>query len=152
MKKEIPNPFADNDCFFCGSENLSGLKLKFYWDEESGETSTEYVPPRHFSGQGSILHGAIQMGLLDEIMGWTSFFHTREKSVTSDLKVKFLSPTYINGNALKVICHLISREGPKVYLEATIINSAYVRCTTATGIYHVLPPEKYEALIHEKQR
>jgi len=69
MKKEIPSLFADNDCFFCGRDNQAGLKLNFYWDEERGEASTEYVPPRHFSGHGSILHGGIQMGLLDEIMG-----------------------------------------------------------------------------------
>jgi len=36
---------------------------------EKKEASTEYLPAKHFTGQGNILHGAIQMGLLDEIMG-----------------------------------------------------------------------------------
>jgi acyl-coenzyme A thioesterase PaaI-like protein len=148
MKKEIPNPFANNDCFFCGRDNQLGLKLKFYWDEEGKETSTEYMPQRHFSGQGSILHGAIQMGLLDEIMGWTSFLHTQEKAVTSNLKVKFLKPVYINGKTLKVTCRLTAKEGPKVHMEATLANSEGIPCTTATGTYHVLPAVKYEALIH----
>lgn len=150
MKEEIPNPFANKDCFFCGQDNELGLKLKFYWDEERRETSTEYVPPRHFSGQGNILHGAIQMGLLDEIMGWTSFLYTQQNAVTSNLNVKFLKPVYINGKALKVTCLLTAMERPKVHLEATLANSGGVPCTTATGIYHLLPPEKFEALIRGK--
>jgi acyl-coenzyme A thioesterase PaaI-like protein len=88
------------------------------------------------------------MGLLDEIMGWTSFLHTQEKAVTSDLKVKFLKPVYIDGKTLKVTCRLLAKEGPKVHMEATLANSEGVPCATATGTYNVLPPEKYEALIY----
>ena len=69
--------------------------------------------------------------------------------MTSDLNVKFLKPVYINGKTLKVTCRLTAREGPKVHMEATIANSDNVSCTTATGTFHVLSPEKYEALIHE---
>ena len=72
MKKEIQNPFPDNNCFYCGSDNNLGLKLEFFWDEDKQETYTEYLPSQYFTGQGNILHGAIQMGLLDEIMGLTS--------------------------------------------------------------------------------
>jgi len=152
MKNEIPNPFVDSNCFFCGRDNPAGLKLRFYWDEERRETSTEYVPPLHFAGQGTILHGAIQMGLLDEIMGWTSFIHTRENAVTTDFQVKFLRPVHINGKPVRATCRLTGRDGPKVYLEATLANSEGAPCTTATGTYHVLPPEKYASLIHEGQR
>ena len=85
VKKEILNPFPDKDCFFCGSNNNLGLKLKFYWDQEKKEASTEYLPVPHFVGQGKILHGAIQMGLLDEIMGWTSYVFIQKMAVTSKI-------------------------------------------------------------------
>src|SRR5215471_2460071 len=97
MKTEITNPFPDSNCLFCGSDNHLGLKLRFFWDEDHKEVSTEYVPPKHFTGQGNILHGAIQAGLLDEIMGWTSVYLTGKKTVTSDLNIRFLKPTYIDG-------------------------------------------------------
>ena len=85
MKEKILNPYPDNDCFFCGSENEAGLKLKFHFDSVKTEVYTEYSPAQHFVGQGNILHGGIQMGLLDEIMGWTSYVITQQMAVTADL-------------------------------------------------------------------
>jgi len=150
MKKEIQNPFSDNHCFFCGSDNHFGLKLKFFWDDEKKETYTEYVPDQHFTGQGKILHGAIQMGLLDEIMGWASHVLTKEMAVTSDLHIKFLQPAYIDGDKISVTCRVTSKEGPKVNMQAALSNSEGAVCTTATGTYHILAPDKYQKLIQGK--
>jgi len=44
MKKEIPNPYQDKRCFYCGSKNPEGLKLHFYRDDETEEVFTEYFP------------------------------------------------------------------------------------------------------------
>jgi len=151
MKKEIQNPFSDNNCFFCGSENQFGLKLKFFWDEEKKETYTEYLPDQHFIGQGNILHGAIQMGLLDEIMGWNSYVFTQEMAVTSVLNIKFLHPTYICGEKINITCRVTSREGSKINMKATLSNIEGVVCTIATGTYHILAPNKYKDLIHGKR-
>ncbi|MCK4508755.1 MAG: PaaI family thioesterase, partial [Desulfuromonadales bacterium] len=122
-------------------------QLKFYWDEERQETSTEYLPAQHFVGQGDILHGAIQMGLLDEIMGWTSYAVTHEMAVTSGLNSKFIQPTYISGEKISVTCRVTAKEGPKISMQATLSNSAGEVCTTATGIFHVLSPDKYKDLL-----
>ena len=150
MKKEIPYPYPDNNCFFCGDENPKGLKLKFYWDKEEKETYTEYLPTQHFVGQGNILHGAIQMGLLDEIMGWTVYAFTQEMAVTSDLNIKFLRPTYIRGEKINLSCRVTSQEGPKVNMQATLSNNDGDVCTTATGTFHILPLDKYNDLIQGK--
>jgi acyl-coenzyme A thioesterase PaaI-like protein len=150
MKEEIQNPFPDNNCFFCGSENTEGLKLKFYWDKEKEETYTEFLPAQHFIGQGDILHGAIQMGLLDEIMGWNSYIVTQEMAVTSNLNINFLHPTYINGEKLDVTCRVTSKEGPKINMQATLTNSEGKICTKATGTYYLLPPDKFKNLIQGK--
>ena len=147
MKKEIQNPYPDNNCFFCGADNHEGLKLKFYWDEETKEMHTEYLPAQHFTGQGNILHGAIQMGLLDEIMGWTSYALTKKMAVTLGLNIKFLQPTYIHGEKIGATCRVISTEGPRVNMQATLSNNDGAVCTTATGTFHILPTEKYRDLI-----
>ena len=150
MKEEIQNPYPNNNCFFCGSENTKGLNLKFYWDKETKESSTEYLPAQHFVGQGDILHGAIQMGLLDEIMGWTSYIFTKEMAVTTELDIKFLRPTYICGEKISVTCRVITMEGPRVNMIANLSNSHGEECTAATGTFHILPPNKYDDLIHSK--
>ncbi|MCK5226668.1 MAG: PaaI family thioesterase, partial [Desulfobulbaceae bacterium] len=95
-------------------------------------------------------HGAIQMGLLDEIMGWTSYAFTQEMAVTSGLNIKFLQPTYICGEKINVTCRVISKEGPKVSMQATILSNKGDICTTATGTFHILPPSKYKDLIQGK--
>ena len=147
MKKEIPNPYADNRCFICGSNNTEGLQLKFFRDDETDEIYTDYISAEPFFGQGDILHGAIQMGLLDEIMGWATHAHTGEMAVTSEISVKFLAPFYM-GKQVRVTCRVTSQEGRRVHLEASLTNADGVLCSRAAGTYHVLPPDKYEALIH----
>ena len=147
MKKKIKNPFPDGDCFFCGSNNKFGLKLKVYWDEEKKEASTEYLPAKHFTGQGNILHGAIQMGLLDEIMGWTSYVFTEKMAVTSDINIKFLKPTYINREKISITCQVISKEGLKIKMNAKLFNIKGVVCTEAEGCYRILSSEQYKDLI-----
>jgi acyl-coenzyme A thioesterase PaaI-like protein len=147
MKKEIQNPFLDGNCFFCGNNNEIGLKLKFYWDEDRKEVFSEYLPARQFVGQGNILHGAIQMGLLDEIMGWASYAFTREMAVTSDIDINFLKPTYVNGDKISVACKVTSKKRQKIQMHAKLLNINGDICTTANGIYHILSPEKYSNLI-----
>ena len=147
MKEEIKNPYPDKNCFFCGKDNAQGLKLKFYLDKEKEETYTEYLPKKHFVGQGDILHGAIQMGLLDEIMGWTCYAFTKEMAVTSDLSVKFHRPAYICNEKLTVTCRIISNKGSNVHMEATLSNYIGEKCTSGEGAYHILSEEKYYKLI-----
>jgi uncharacterized protein (TIGR00369 family) len=147
MKKEIPNPFLDKQCFYCGSENPEGLNLKFFWDDKSEEVYTEYLPAKPFHGQGNILHGSIQMGLLDEIMGWASYVYTGEMAVTSELNIKFLKPVYLE-MPVKVYCRVTSGKGSKVYLYARLENKEGMVCSDAEGTYHVLPKSRYDALIH----
>ncbi|MBC2717029.1 MAG: PaaI family thioesterase [Desulfobacteraceae bacterium] len=146
MKKEIPNPFLDGKCFFCGSKNPEGLKLKFYVDDETEEISTEYLPTAPFIGQGNIFHGGIQMGLLDEIMGWTSYVATGENAVSSEINVKFLKPVYL-GKQVRIVCRRTSREGSKFFMHARIETLDSTVCAVATGTYHVLSKDRYERLI-----
>ena len=149
LKKQIINQYPDQECLFCGEKNPIGLKLKFYLDEETEEVSTEYIPSKPFAGLGNILHGGIQTGLFDEIMGWTTHNLTGEMGVTSELKVKLLKPVYL-GRRIKVCCRLSSRNGPKVHLDARIEIPDGTVCSVATGIYFLLPQDKFQKIIYGK--
>ena len=148
MKKNIANPYQDDQCFFCGKGNEKGLGLQFYWDEEVQEVSTEYLPHQCFIGQGKILHGGIQMGILDEIMGWTCYVVTKSMAVTSGIEIKFTRPVYVTGEKIKATCRVISKVGAKVEMIAELANKKNSICTTATGTYHTLEQDKFEAIIH----
>lgn len=148
VKEKIINPFPGQKCFFCGNESIQGLHLKFYYDQDNGEISADYIPEERFRGQGNILHGGIQMGLLDEIMGWASFVHTHAMAVTSKIDVQFLKPVYINGESIYITCHVINWANKEVHMVAEIINAKNTLLTKATGIYHIIKPGKFEALIN----
>ena len=87
------------------------------------------------------------MGLLDEIMGWTSYTFTEKMAVTSDINVKFLKPTYIDGEKINITCRVTSREGPKIKMHAKLFNVHGSVCTEAVGSYHILSSEKYREII-----
>ncbi len=148
MKKEIPNPYPEQQCFFCGQHNDAGLKLRFYIDEETSEVSTEYLASAPFIGLGKILHGGIQSGLFDEIMGWTAHHLSGRMGVTTELDIRFLKPAYL-GQTLHVSCRISERTGPRVRLEASITTSEGQICSTAAGVYHLLPDERFDAIIHD---
>lgn len=150
MKREIPNPYPEQECFFCGEKNPIGLRLKFYLDEETGVVTTEYVPSKLFMGLGNILHGGIQSGLFDEIMGWTTHTLTGQMGVTTEISIRFLKPAYV-GKKLIISSRITSQEKSKVQLEASIETAEGAVCTRATGTYYLLPQDKFEQLVYGQE-
>jgi len=147
MIKEIPNSSPDHDCFICGVNNPIGLKLRFFLNEETKEVSTEYVGDRTFLGLGNVLHGGIQSGIIDEIMGWTTHLLTKQMGVAINLNMHFIKPVYL-GKKIIAFCSIRSVENPKVHLEARIEYEQGDVCTRAEGIYYLLPDDKFNKLIH----
>jgi len=149
MKKELPNTYPGQECFFCGEKNPIGLKLKFYFDDSTGEVSTDFLPSRLFAGLGNILHGGLQAGLFDEIMGWATHSLTGKPGVTTDLSLAFLKPVYLEA-PLRVTCRILSREGGRISRAAEIRQPEGTVNTRATGTYQLLSSEKFDRLAYGK--
>ena len=149
--RQLASVYGAGECFFCGPNNPIGLKLTFFETEtEPKELVCRWTPTRVFKGLGKVLHGGIQGGLFDEIMGWTAHSLTGEMGVTSELNVKLLKPVYL-GRRIKVFCRLISRNGPRVHLDAKIEILDGTVCSEATGTYYLLPQDKFNKLIYGKE-
>ena len=147
--KLLPNPYRDGQCFFCGQSNPVGLKLSFYETEtEPPELVTTWFPPPLYKGFGKILHGGIQSGLFDEIMGWTTLHFTQQVGVTSKLNVEFLRPLYVE-QEIQVRCRVASRDGHKVNFAAEISNSEGQVCSKADGIYILMDPSRFKEITKE---
>ena len=145
--KTLPNPYSATGCFFCGQSNPQGLKLTFQETEtEPNEVVCEWTPSSIYKGFGKVLHGGIQSGLFDEIMGWTTLHLTQTVAVTASLNVTFLKPLYVE-QLIEVRCRIHSREGAKVNLEAEIKDSSGAVCTTATGTYVILDRDRFKSAV-----
>lgn len=147
--RAIANPYREGTCFFCGPSNPVGLKLSFLETEtEPNEVLCRWVPPLLYTGFGKILHGGIQTGLFDEIMGWTTLYLTREIGVTASLQVEFLSPLYVE-QEIEVRCRIASRNGSKINLAAEIKNSEGDVCSKALGTYVLMDPDRFNRIVGE---
>ncbi len=145
--KRIPNFYPDQQCFFCGPRNEAGLKLEFYIDEEREEVRTEYLPSYPFKGLGNILHGGIQGGLFDEIMGWTAHYLTGEMGVTTELHITFHRPVYL-GREVRITSRISSREDPYIHLEAELSTADDgALCSSARSTYRLFSEERFQALV-----
>ncbi len=147
--RPIPNPFRTRECFFCGEQNPVGLRLDFFESEtDPKEVLLNWHVSPMFKGFGRILHGGIQSGIFDEIMGWATIHFTRQVGVTTELCVRFLRPVYVNED-LEARCRIASRSGDKVYLEAEISQAGEIR-TSASGTYLLLERERFDRLISQE--
>jgi len=148
--KTLSNPYQTGGCFFCGSSNSQGLKLTFQETEtEPNEVVCQWVPPSVYTGFGKILHGGIQSGIFDEIMGWATLHFTKEVGVTASLAVEFLKPLYVE-QQIETRCRIQSRDRARVNLTAEIRNSLGEICTKATGTYIIMDRERFNVAVGEK--
>ncbi len=148
--KTLANPYREGGCFFCGPSNSQGLKLSFQETEtEPNELVCQWVASEVYKGFGKILHGGIQSGLFDEIMGWTTLHLTRQVAVTASLQVNFLKPLYVE-QSIEVRCRIQSRDGAKVNLEAEITDSHGAICTRATGTYVIMDRERFNLAVGDE--
>ncbi len=143
MSDYIENPYEDGHCFFCGPENDFGLKLRFRHDREAGEVICEYTPEQRFQGQTNVLHGGMQMALLDEAMWWAGYAQTGVKeAVTVNASFRLLRPVLI-GEPHTIACKVKSFEGNSIRLTGAIINKDGKKCTAVKGEYRVITDQQY---------
>jgi uncharacterized protein (TIGR00369 family) len=150
--ERIPNPYNEDGCFFCGPTNPVGLHLEFMTaKKEPREVVCRWSPSEHYAGFGNILHGGIQSGLCDEIMGWTTLHIIRKPAVTSSITISFKKPLYV-GAEIEARCRIDSIDGPKVGLSAEIRDAGGTVCTSATGTYYMIDEDAFEGLITGSSR
>ena len=148
--KTIPNAYGTG-CFFCGSDNPVGLKLTFQETEgDPNELVCRWVPSAVFRGLGQILHGGIQSGLFDEIMGWSAHYVTGRQGVTISLQVNFVKPLFVE-QEIEVRCRVDRMDGDRVHLIAEIVNAGGEVCTRGTGTYVLMDQDRFLNLVKQNQ-
>lgn len=88
MKEKQPTSI---NCFVCGRENPTGLKLDFFMVEE-GKTHSSFSLPKHYEGYPGIVHGGIIAAILDETGGRTLMTEPDRFFVTAQLDVRYRKP------------------------------------------------------------
>jgi uncharacterized protein (TIGR00369 family) len=100
-----------NHCFGCGKDNPTGMRLKFYIDEEARHATCKFKLSRRYTGPPGHAHGGIIATILDEAMGKINRL-SRVVALTRSMNVEYLKPVPL-GKPLTVIArpqHVQGRE------------------------------------------
>lgn len=129
---------ALNRCFGCGQANRTGLRLKFFVDEEQ----TIFCPlrlARRFEGPPGYAHGGVIATLLDEAMSKAN----RQFGVlamTRQMEVEYLRPVPL-GAGLTLIGRHLEASGRAHRCEAEIANENGVVLARAKALFIEVKPE-----------
>jgi uncharacterized protein (TIGR00369 family) len=111
-------------CYGCGVNNPLGLKLKFTWD--GSVARAEFVPGEYHQGWPGLVHGGIIATLLDEAMGYVTWFKGLE-CVTAKLEVRIRctvpvgSQLVITGSLVNESRRLLSVGAMVAYKDGKIV-------------------------------
>jgi len=123
------------NCFVCGENNPSGLRLSFEIDFKGKTLKTTFVADPTFQGWDGIVHGGIISTLLDEAMA-KLVYELGYHAVTASLEVKFkkpapiLEPLLVYGEITEVSKRLIRAKAHVAKQDGTILatgNSTFLK-------------------------
>ena len=122
-----------NECFGCGPANAKGLRLRSI-DSPEGFVCDWTPAPEHLAFPG-VLNGGICGALLDCHSNWAAAIYLMKAAgatsppctVTADFAVKLKRPTPMA--PLRVTARVVSAEGDRATVEATIVSGGKVTAT-----------------------
>lgn len=129
---------ALNHCFGCGLENRTGLRLKFFSDDDHSITCHLRLAAR-FAGPPGHAHGGIIATLLDEAMSKSN----RARGIlamTRHLEVQYLRPVPL-GVALTLTARHTGTTGRRNHTEAQLADASGQILATAKAVFVTVTPE-----------
>lgn len=139
-----PLPNLDKDCFGCGSENHSGLRMTFATNGRQIRTQLAVSP--QFRGWSKLVHGGVLSTILDETMSWAAIILTKKFILTKQMTVQFLRPVYV-GTSLCGIGSIKERTGDrKAIVQAELFNDQGKLCASSEGEFVLFSKEQFAKL------
>lgn len=135
-KRYLPN---SKTCFVCGEDNVSGLRTRFYVEEDRVKMPLTAV--EHHCGYENTVHGGVVAAALDECMGWAAARAIERMCVTAELTVRYLERVPVAPD-LTVEAEVTRAHRRMVNTEARIVNSAGTVFARAEGRFLPLSPEE----------
>ncbi len=145
--REIENIFLswkDYNCFACSPQHKIGLRMRFFYDEDTGIVQSRIDPRIDLEGFPGILHGGLQSTILDEIGFWALYAKTDRLAVTARLSMEFLKPVTLR-QALIGYAKLTKEKGRIAYVDAWLEDEDKVVLSKAEVVYYFTTREMIEA-------
>lgn len=129
---------ALNHCFGCGLNNPSGLRLRFFVDQD-GAIVCHTRLARRFAGPPGHAHGGIIATLLDEAMSKAN----RARNIlamTRHLEIDYLRPVPL-AVPLTLTARHTESHGRRHYIEASIADASGQILATGKAVFVAINPD-----------
>ena len=140
--RKLKNPYTQMDgynCFGCSPDNQNGLQMHFFDDGEY--ICSEWKPNKSFQGYKNVLHGGIQVTLMDEIASWVVQSKLGTAGVTSKIESRFLKPVLITDEHITIKAKLHRQMKNIAIIEVQLFNFAGELCAHSQISYFTFNPE-----------
>lgn len=140
--KKLRNPYENSEgyfCFGCSNRNSAGLKMEFYEDHD--DVVSEWIPEKSFQGYKNVLHGGIQVTLMDEIASWFVNVKLGTAGVTSKIETKFIKPVFITDAKIFLKASLIKMMRNIAVIDAKLYNADKDLCSESVVYYFTFDAE-----------
>lgn len=125
-------------CYGCGEHNQDGLKLKSYWDGETGVAS--FVTQDKHKGVPGFVYGGLTASLVDCHAIATAAAHHKQhygadlefmpRFVTASLHVDYHKPTPLNEHPIKLAAKIVDHSERKAVVELSCSVDGVVTATS----------------------
>lgn len=140
--KKLRNPYMQYDgynCFGCSSENVHGLQMEFYENDEG--VISYWEPKDRFQGYHDVLHGGIQATLMDEIASWFVLVKLKTAGVTAKLEIRYKKPVYTHQGKITLTANLKEMRRRIAVVSVELYNSEEELCAEGDISYFTYTPE-----------
>ncbi|HUF52982.1 MAG TPA: PaaI family thioesterase [Dehalococcoidia bacterium] len=142
MKSPLTNTFGfDSLRFVCDERNESGLRQRFFFDDESGTVQAEVTPDAGHSGAPSYAHGGFSMAILDDAMAWAVIAIEKKFGLSQHIEFDFQRPAKI-GRTYQVEAWINESEERQVIARAEMRDAKGRVLLAVTGRYVVMTSEQ----------
>ena len=140
--QKLKNPYTQMEgyhCFGCSPNNHTGLRMEFF--EEGDYICSHWKPHKAFQGYKNVLHGGIQVTMMDEIASWVVQAKLGTAGVTSKIESRFLKPVFIQEEQITLRAKVLEIKRNIVDVEVGLYNASEVLCSQAKVTYYTVSPE-----------
>jgi len=138
--RQLINPGRSNPgylCYGCSTHNARGLKMEFWEDNE--DIVAFWIPGADFQSYENILHGGVQMALLDETACWVMMVKAGTYGYTKRMEFEFCRHVFINRGQIQIRGCLVRIEEGVAYMDLTLSDSEGEVRTRAKAEYFIVP-------------
>ena len=140
--KKILNPYTNIEgynCFGCSPDNEHGLRMNFV---EDGDCLTcDWEPRGYLAGYNNVLHGGIQVTLMDEIASWFIQIKLKTAGVTSNMNIRLKRSVPVKEGNLKLKAWLKEIRRNLVDVNVELINPDGKLGAGGVITYFTFPPD-----------